>query len=258
MTSKNEAAKGNGAVFWTAFVGFQLTLFLTLIGIEVSVILGPREDFGLRPMNSDRLGLSFMALNLFLSSRGADLILKWFGLSRSGTTREVWGRAVAISDGEVADKEVIEVRIAPPITTALLVLWVAGNLLLAFGPYPLMSRSDWFLDLNASFGLGVGLCFFRRQLGRPLTWADASGIMGYPGGFHLRRRFVPWSRIETCEIATHHDLFGKPSLIRPSFEGREGESLMTLDLRFTRMHDQVRLTNYIKARLPKPGGETWA
>lgn len=85
-----------------------------------------------------------------------------------------------------------------------------------------------------------------------LARADASGITGHGAGFDPRRKFVPWSKVATCEVETYHDSFGAPAFIRPIFKGSNGETLLVLDLSLTNIKDQQRLVNYIKAKLPKP------
>ena len=105
--------------------------------------------------------------------------------------------------------------------------------------------------------LGAGYCFYESVWGKPQAWADATGITGYPLGLHLRRKFVPWSEVATCEIETYFDTFGNPILNRPILKGRDGEALITLNLQFTKVEDQARLMKYLKARLPKPTGDSW-
>src|SRR5262245_58878822 len=94
--------------------------------------------------------------------------------------------------------------------------------------------------------------FYERWWGRPQAWADSSGVTGYPVGLHVRRRFVPWSDLATCEIEPCHDTFPKPMIVRPVLKGWHGEVLMTLNLLHTKPEDQGRLVKYIEAKLPKP------
>jgi hypothetical protein len=108
----------------------------------------------------------------------------------------------------------------------------------------------------ALFGLGGGYCFHERWWGRPQARADASGITGYPVGFHVRRRFVPWSEVATCEIETHYNTFGEPVIVRPILRSHAGEILMTMDL-CTTIEEQGRLVKYIKAKLPRAKDNFW-
>ena len=73
----------------------------------------------------------------------------------------------------------------------------------------------------------------------------------------MRRKFVPWSDVQTCEIQTFYDPFGKPFLLRPILRGHNGEILMVLNLMQTKMNDQERIVKYVRAKLPKPQADPW-
>jgi hypothetical protein len=240
-----------GCLSWAIF--FVILLIEIALSVTVSRVVGVRYEGGW----IGGLGL----LNLILSRVVADRILKLMGLSRSGKTVEVRGRTVAFPEGEVADDEVVEVRCPSSFITGLfwmsLLMFLLLAVLITLSPPSGTVMVGLGYLLIAFFGLGAGYCFYERTWGNPQAWADSSGITGYPVGFYFRRRFVPWSRVATCEIETFYDTFGKPVIIRPILKGFDNEALMTLNLLFTKLEEQERLIKYIKAKLPKPKYDDW-
>jgi hypothetical protein len=241
---------------------FRCLVFVTMVLLAVTEAVAASAvgwALGFRIEGGWIGGLAF--LNLVLSRVAVDGILKRFGLSRSGKTLEVRGRTVAFPEGEVADDEVVQVRCPPSFLTGLSVACLMCCLLIALilvaVPHGRMEGVGWAYALIAFFGLVAGYCLYAGRRGRPQAWADASGITGYPVGFHARRRSVPWSAVATCEIETYHDTFGKPVIVRPTFKGCDGEALLTLNLLSTTMEDQERLVKYINAKVPKPKEDFW-
>ena len=202
-------------------------------------------------------------MNIILARIVADGVLKRFGLSRSGKTLEVRGRTTAIPEGEIADDEVVEVRCSTSLTAwawvGVMCLGFAliGALVVAFAPLDQTEGLGWGYAIIAVFGLVVGGCLYESQWGKPQAWADGAGITGYPVGHHVRRKFVPWSSVATCEIETCFDTFGEAAIVRPILIGGDGETLLMLNLLFTKVEDQERLVKYIKAKLPKPKVDFW-
>jgi hypothetical protein len=187
-----------------------------------------------------------------LARLAVDRVLRRFGLSRSGKTLEVRRKAALDPDGEAADDEIVEVRIREPIkrfllfSCPLMCIFFVSAATFAFDREP-WTRAVSYL-MGAFFGLGTLNILWDRK---PQAWADRDGVTGYPNGLSSRR-FVPWSAVAACEIETYFDTFGKPSIIRPTLMGRDGEPLLTLYLLFTNFEDQERLVKYIRAKLPKP------
>ena len=234
-------------------------LFFVITVAEFAVALAVSKGLGVRHEGNWIAGLGF--LNFVLSRVAADGILKLMGLSRSGKTVEARRRTAALAEGEAGDDEVVEVRCPPSFITGLgvtcLIFCLLIVLILLMTPLDQVKGIGWGYALVGFFGLGAGYLLYEGQWGKPQAWADASGITGYPVGFHFRRRFVPWSDVETCEIETYHDTFGKPVIIRPILKGWNGEPLIALNLQYTKLEDQERLVKYIKAKLPKPKVDLW-
>ena len=206
-------------------------------------------------------GLAF--LNIVLARVLVDAALKRRGLSRSGMTREIQGRAVAVAvaEGEVADDETVEVRVNQSYVTGLGVMCFAFGLFIALilvlVPNNQMTGVGSAYVLIACFAIGGGYCIYEGKWGKPQVWADASGITGYTYKNQFRRKFIPWADVATCEIVTSFDTFGKPWIIRPILKGFDGEEIMTVNLTSTKFEDQERLVTYIKAKLPKPKDDFW-
>jgi hypothetical protein len=233
-----------------------ILLFLITLA-EFAVALAVYGGFGVR--YSEILIAGLQLPNFILSRVAADGILKRMGLSRSGKTVEARGRTVALAEGDVGDDEVVEVRCPSSFITGLGAACLIFSLLIVL--IALMSPQNptigWAYVLVGLFGLGGVYCLYEGRWGKPQAWADASGITAYPVGFHLRRRFVPWSDVATCEIETHYDTFGNPVIVMPILKGWNGEVLMPLNLLYTKLEDQERLAKYIKAKLPKPVNDLW-
>lgn len=191
--------------------------------------------------------------NVILARLGADRIFKWLGYSRSRRFHETQAKMLANPEGFVADDEVVEVH--PPMSLVRGLIWMC----LAFCLVSVLSlildragevrHSPYPYALIALFGsLAFGLPWTRNDC---KARADIEGIFGCPFGCHFRRKMVPWSEIETCELVTHHDTFGNLVLIVPVFKDASGTDVLKLDLTATPIEDQERLVKYIKARLPK-------
>jgi hypothetical protein len=197
--------------------------------------------------------------NIILSRIAVDGILKLLGMSRSGKTVDIRGRAAAIPEGNVADDDVAEVHCPESLIRGLIIICVVCclgvALMLTLIPHSQMKGVGSAYVLIAISGSGA--FYFWWQKVKPIAWADREGITGYPVGFHVVRRFVPWSEVAACEIETFHDTFGKPVVVRPILKDRDGRALMALNLLLTRFEDQERLVKYIKAKLPKPKVDLW-
>jgi hypothetical protein len=251
MTSSDELLKAPRTISKWSFECLVLVTIVLLSLADVFAALAVGRALGL-PIEGALLS-GLIALNVVLARFAVDGVLKRFGLSRSGKTVERRGRTVAIPEGNVGDDEVVEVSL--PRSLARFVIWgcplasvlgaAAGTLMLASDPWlavPSYLLSGYF-----------GLCAIHNWGDRkPQAWADQHGVTGYPSGLHLHRRFVPWSDVATCEIETFYGTFGNPVLVRPILKGCNGESLLALSLLNTKLEDQERLVNYIKAKLPKP------
>ena len=243
-----------------AFGCLSWTLCFLIIAVEFAVALAVSKGFGLR---LDGGWIGGLALPIFILSKvAADGILKLMGLSRSGKTVEARGRTVVLAAGEAGDDEVVEVRCPSSLITGLGMAFLTCCLLIVLVlvviPHDQMEGVGWAYALIGFFGLGAGYFLYEGRWGKPQAWADASGITGYPVGFHFRRRCIPWSDVATCGIETHYDTFGKPVIIMPILKGWNDEPLITLNLQYTKLEDQERLVKYIKAKLPKPIDDPWA
>ena len=198
-------------------------------------------------------------LYMVLSHVAADKILKLFGLSRSGKVVEVRSRSPFESDDDAQSGDIAEARLSSGMITFLLIgLPVMGLFLLAS---PLVIGEE--AGVMRWLGLGMGVFFMvgfvhvLRDRKNPQARADAEGVTGYPSPRAMRRVFVHWSDVLTCEIQTIYDTFGKPGLLRPILRGHNSENLMELNLLQTPMAEQERVVKFIKARLPKPQVDPW-
>jgi hypothetical protein len=259
MTSHDGEITEPRTISKAVFEVLVFAMMLVLVVVEVIATSAVCLALGLRAGSGLVGGLG--VLNLVLARVFVDGILKRLGLSRSGKTLEVRGRTVATAEGEVDDDETVEVRCPSSYVRGLglmcLGICLVVALILAVVPHEKMTGVGSAYALLALFGLGAGYCLYEARWGRPQAWADATGITGYPVGFHSRRRLIPWSDVATCEIETYHDTFGKPVIVRPILKDWNGQALLTLNLLYTKMEDQERLVKFIKAKLPKPKLDYW-
>ena len=233
------------------------TLMIAISVVEVIAAHPGGRALGFKIQPGWIVGLGF--LNLVLSHVAADKILKLFGRSRSGKVVEVRGRSLLEPDEEAWPGEVVEVHLPKGMITFLLVTTPIMALFFC-APLILGWKGDNLIRWLA-FSLGIilliGFVHVLLDYKKPQVRADAAGITGYPSHRALRRKFVPWSNVLTCEIETFFDSFGKPTLLRPILKGHNGETLMELSLVQTRMGDQERVVKYIRARLPKTVIDPW-
>jgi hypothetical protein len=237
---------------------FRCLVFGVAIGLSVTemfAVLALNRAFGIR-IGRYLIGGSTY-LNLIVAYLIVDrLLLMPLGYSRSGKTVEVRARTQLIAEGEVDDDEVVEVHCAPSVLVGFGVMFLAFALGIAL--IVVLTPPDKINGIEAAYGLiaGCGLvgasCLAAWRWAKPRAWANATGITGRPFRFDARRRFVPWSKVATCEIETYYDPLGAPAFIRPTLKGSDGETLLLLDLTATNISDQQRLVEYIKAKLPKP------
>jgi hypothetical protein len=183
-------------------------------------------------------------------------LFKLLGMSLSGTTLEIRGRAYVPSEGDGDHDEVVEVHNSRGMNlwySAVMWLCLLFSLaiILLVGIKPPPTRQDVVSACIMVAFFGSGALFIRWGKARPSVRADARGIHGYPLGLHFRRRFVPWSVVATCEIRTVYDTYGTPTAILPILKDGQGRVLMVPNLVHTRFEDQERLARYIRAKLPK-------
>lgn len=257
MTSDEATLEEPRTISKAAFETLVVLTFLVLTIGEMAIAVALSRALKSR-FDKSTIGPALLFPTLILSRIAVDRVLRRFGLSRGGKTMERRGRTVAAPEGDVDDDEVVEVRFSRSFARFLfwgsLAVCVFLGVGLTLGP----RQEPWVAVMGyiliAFFGLGLLNFLFDRK---PQAWADRDGITGYTTGHQIRRRFVPWSEIASCEIETFYDTFGKPVLIRPILKGWNGEPLMPLYLLYTSMEDQERLVKYIKARLPKPKDDFW-
>jgi hypothetical protein len=237
--------------FW--FVTAAMTIVFTLAELPLlrlvsSKLLPATPEFS--PLNPVLLMPSFL-----VSFFAVDAIFRSLGLSRSGSSVETWERDFAKRDGLVAGDAIVNYRdprsevrtnFALALFFCLFGIGVSSAGAIA-GAHPAL--------LVPSFALGFWMGGCAIQIG--LAWdgcfvrADPEGVFGYPARFAIRRKSLLWPRIATCDIVTRRDPFGTPYLIAPVFKDESGAKLMSLSLHGVPMEYQLRLANYIKAKLPK-------
>jgi hypothetical protein len=228
-----------GAVVISLIEAVVLLVVLSKLGIPRDIVHGLVAGFGI--------------LNFYLARRGADRIFKHFGHSRSSRFREAQTKMLANPEGFVGDDEVVEVSV--PRTVVWTLIGMCSTMFLALLLVLALVKFDNVSELNFAYAAvaisgtcAVGLWWTRNACkGR----ANVEGIYGAPIGPYFRKRMVYWSDIESCEIASQFDTFGKLILITPEFKDTFGNTLLKLDLTGTRIEDQERLVKFIKAKLPK-------
>jgi hypothetical protein len=232
-------------------VALSLFLVCALAEYPLAVVaareLGPRSGIWICGLASLSLSSSWLlAMGIF----------KLLGMSRSGKTLEIRGHASVIPEGDRDGDEVVEVHNSKGINlwhwvviSLCLVFCLAILRILVLMPHAKMKNVEYAYVLIAFFGSGALFLWWVKDWAS--VRADASGLYGYPLGFHFRRKFVPWSAVATCEIHTVYDTFGAPTLILPVLKDRYGRELMTPNLLHTRFEDQERLARYIRVKLAK-------
>ncbi|QEH35410.1 hypothetical protein OJF2_39620 [Aquisphaera giovannonii] len=251
------------AVASTSQVGCLVMLIMIPLGIVEMVVLlaldhrlglGHRRDVG-RFVGGGAIG------NMMLAKWIADRILTRQGLSRSGKTVVTWHRADpgAGPDGDDEERVVVHARRGVLLacglgclgfSLALVAFLLLDSDIKEYRPFAVVG-----LGL---FGAGTVGCFYDLARRVPQAWADASGVTGYPLRFGFRRRFVPWSSIESCDVETRHDIQGKPSVVLLTLKGAAGKRLLTMAFGGL-TEDPAPLIKAIRAHLPKPdrGIDDW-
>lgn len=263
MTSDDVSVQEPGTISRRAFRRLVVALGFAFLIPELIVLTVACRVFGFRHDHGWIAGLpgGLSVLNTTLAYVATDRILKRFGLSRSGKTMEVRGKTVAHAEGEVFADELIEVRFHSSHFIGLGLTCLVCSLVMAL-IFVVISRDRMIGGCYACITVALsgflgGTCLYLGLWGKPRVWADADGITGHPLGFNIGHRSVSWSAVATCEIQTVFNTFGKPILIRPTLKGYDGNSLLALDLSYTKMEDQERLVKFIKARLPKSKEDFW-
>ncbi len=180
------------------------------------------------------------------------------GLTRPPDPRSRQTRTPLLPDGE-PDAAIVEV--APPASLWLFCAAICGGITLILAGILTISRQsgtgDWFtswewLGVLATVGMGLLTVFYSVVVPHlnAHTTVDATGIWGYPRDLAIRRRFIPWSAIATCELETDHILKGKPISVRPILLDAAGHRLIRLDLGGVSLADRDRLIRAIQVRLP--------
>lgn len=237
-------------------------LTLSLVGlfgcIATIVSLKLTEALHLRREPSFVGGFAF--LYLILARATVDRVLRWLGLSRSGKTIEVYARSGVEPSGKGLPDGAAEARLSKGMKWFMLVASPIMCLLFFTLGTPKAYKESVLLNLMT---LAVGsfflyaFVFFLLESGKPQARVDAKGVTGYPSPRALRRRFIPWTQISSCEVLTTYNTFGEPVLLRPIFRDRDGETLIELYLAFTPIVEQERLVKFIKTKLPETELDPW-
>lgn len=74
--------------------------------------------------------------------------------------------------------------------------------------------------------------------------ANADGITATHG---YRKRFVPWSEIERCDVVTVHSMYGKFVSRYPVLRDAQGRSVFTTSFSYASQEDRDRLIEFIRA-----------
>lgn len=196
-------------------------------------------------------------LYTILANVTADRIFKRFGLSRSGTVVEVRARSPWVPDDDMPVGDFAEARYTRGMIRWILIVLPAFGLL--FLAAPLVVDGFWRQWSCRAMGafLLVGFVHSLWDRKNPQARADAEGITGYPSHRAIRRVFVPWSDVQTCEIRTIYNTFGQPIVLIPILRGHNGETLMALNLMYTPMAEQERIAKFIRSRLPDKQVDPW-
>lgn len=233
-----------------------LLVMVFTLGVGTGISLAARA-LGFR-MEQGWLGF-LNVMSIVLAHRTADMILKSFGLSRSGSMTEVRTRSDFAAAGPASAGDFVEARMPKVMLVSLLIATPLMGLFFLAAPWVLREQSGpvWWL------WPAIGIAFLALWIHvlvdakNPRARVDAEGVRGYPSKWALRRAFVPWSEVYACEIRTYFDPFGKPILLAPTFKGRDGETLMELNLGDTPPAEQARIVKFIGEKLPKLQVDPW-
>jgi hypothetical protein len=187
-----------------------------------------------------------------------DVIFKWFGYSSSGKLVEILGPTGTQSATTVGKSDILELPCAKPI--ALYTASCLGLFCLATAAAPIFVLMGGGRDGAAClWGMAplavlAGLCLwsFRRAY---LVRVDPWGLSGPPCWPPFRRKYVPWSEVETCDIVTLCTTFGRTNLSVPVLRDRFGRKLLCLGMFLLTPADQISLLTYIESKL-RPGCRT--
>jgi hypothetical protein len=237
---------------------------LTLIAITEAIAVGLIVH-GLGIPDRRNLGGGLVGglamLNTAIAYSLVDRALKRLGMSRSGKTFESREKLFSTIEDETIDIDRVEARI--PSSSFVLLYRMCGLMLLIFSSFfVFVPRFDLVItilgySLIALLGLLTIFFFYESRCGKPQVWSDTSGVAGFPSGFHLKQRFIPWTNVKSCEMETLYNTFGEPVVLLPVLKGFNGETLIKLDLRFLKLDDQERLVKAIMSRLPKSALDPW-
>ncbi len=231
-------------------MGFAALGMVLLIGVELA--LGVRLPGG-------TMG-GFVLPNMIVSYLAVDRLFKHFGLSRSGQTVEVRGRAAPEPEGYVEPGEVTEVHLSAGTKWGALVGCLVVAAFMACSPLYFPEAGQWiwrWMCLGMCGVMSIGFVETWFDWNTPWARADADGITAVPMKPIPWRRFVPWTDIAICEISTIHNPFGEPVLIRPTLKRKDGKTLMVVNLSQVPLEDQQRLVRAIQANLPKIQLDPW-
>lgn len=234
---------------------FSLMILFAVAANVVAACLS--VAFGFRFEGGWLSGLAIVYLTL--SHVAADKILKWFGLSRSGVAVEVRSRSSWESQDDAPIGDVAEARISGGTKAFVLITTPIMGMFFLAAPLYLEEKHGVMRWLGPVMGVLflTGFAYWLWDWNSPQARADAEGITGYPSHRAIRRVFVPWSDVLTCEIQTIYDTFGQATLLVPILRGHNGETLMRLNLLYTPMVEQDRIVKFIKSKLPKPQVDPW-
>ncbi|WP_165226811.1 hypothetical protein [Aquisphaera insulae] len=242
----------------TVFVLFLLSWVLYLIA-ELVLGYGLCRLLGIQGRVFRDWGVALSTLSFVLASLTVDRIFRWHGLSRTGTTVEVWYRPDFEAIPEGAGEGRVEVHLNPRLFSLLGVACLAFCLLMIAITWIDLRHGDqalWgilLIGISGPGALGAIGWFRRRARGKPEAWADASGYMGYAPGLRVGRRFVPWSEVAACTVRTRHDIWGQPIHTAVTLSDASGKPRVVSAFDSQLSEDPALLIKAIKAHLPGPG-----
>ncbi len=245
-------------LFW--FLCGSLYSYLFIIEFATIQIISYKLNIG---KNAELFLVTSANLTTILGSQIAvDLILRRYGLSRSGTIREVQSRSSLLPEGYVGKDEILCLYFDRRVSFVFVAISVFVFLALFVGLIIIANLTTVSVDWPLVGSLtGISLFIggiFGWALIKPCARADTEGIHAFGlGTTRIMPTFIPWSEVATCEITTHFDTFGEPVISRPTLFDKHGNTLLRMDLTGITRFDQERLLKYIKAKLPKSKPDDW-
>jgi hypothetical protein len=235
-----------------AFCFWFLSGCVAVILLEYAAAQFVCLSVGLRQPSLSDCYLMFGIPSFLVMGQATERVFRWFGRSLRRETREIWTWTDSPAERVAGNPDIIQIGISQACIQAssrclrLLALASLVSLVLVLIGNT-RDRTPAYLILLLLTASGAWSFSLRE---RCLLRADGTGMLGYHARFPVRRRFVPWCKIESCEIVCRYNMFGDCMAVRPTLRDVRGKDLLTLNLSLMEPADQDRLLGYLRSKLP--------